>query len=195
MRCGLLHRRSRRRCARKLNHDDLVALIEDGVGERGGRWADLGAGEGAFTLAVADLVGPDDQIPAIDKDARALQAIEGRFEVRVADFTRPLGLRDLDGVLMANSLHYVRDKQPVLQAVLQMLRPGGRLIVVEYGADRGNPWVPYPFTYATWETMAARAGFQGTRLLKTVPSRWLGSMYSAVSLSPLGERGGVRGED
>ena len=178
-----------------MNHADLVALIEEGVGERGGRWADLGAGEGAFTLALADLLGPEAQITAIDKDARALHAIEGRFEVRVADFTRPLELHDLDGVLMANSLHYVRDKQPVLEAVRKMLRPGGRLIIVEYGADRGNPWVPYPFKYAKWETMAARAGFKGTRLLKTVPSRWLGSMYSAVSLSPSGERVGVRGED
>jgi len=164
-----------------LNHADHVALIEGGVGERGGRWADLGAGEGAFTLALADVAGPDAQIIAVDKDARALRALSGRFETRVADFTRPLNLVDLDGVVMANSLHYVRDKEPVLRAVRAMLRPGGRLIVVEYGADRGNPWVPYPFTYARWETIAARSGFKNTRLLKTVPSRWLGSIYSAVS--------------
>jgi ubiquinone/menaquinone biosynthesis C-methylase UbiE len=164
-----------------LNHADHVALIEGGVGERGGRWADLGAGEGAFTLALADLAGPDAQIIAVDKDARALRALSGRFETRVADFTRPLNLQDLDGVVMANSLHYVRDKEPVLRAVRAMLRPGGRLIIVEYGADRGNPWVPYPFSYARWETIAARSGFKNTRLLKTVPSRWLGSIYSAVS--------------
>ena len=164
-----------------MNHADHVALIEGGVGERGGRWADLGAGEGAFTLALADVAGPDAQIIAVDKDARALRALSGRFETRVADFTRPLNLVDLDGVVMANSLHYVRDKEPVLRAVRAMLRPGGRLIVVEYGADRGNPWVPYPFSYARWETIAARSGFNNTRLLKTVPSRWLGSIYSAVS--------------
>ncbi len=164
-----------------MNHADHVALIEGGVGERGGRWADLGAGEGAFTLALADLAGPDAQIIAVDKDARALRALSGRFETRVADFTRPLNLQDLDGLVMANSLHYVRDKEPVLRAVRAMLRPGGRLIVVEYGADRGNPWVPYPFSYARWETIAARSGFKNTRLLKTVPSRWLGSIYSAVS--------------
>ena len=164
-----------------MNHADHVALIEGGVGERGGRWADLGAGEGAFTLALADLAGPDAQIIAVDKDARALQELRGRFETRVADFTRPLNLHDLEGVVMANSLHYVRDKEPVLRAVRAMLRPKGRLIIVEYGADHGNPWVPYPFTYTRWETIAARAGFKNTRLLKTVPSRWLGSMYSAVS--------------
>ena len=167
-----------------MNHADHVALIEGGVGERGGRWADLGAGEGAFTLALADVAGPDAQIIAVDKDARALRALSGRFETRVADFTRPLNLNDLDGVVMANSLHYVRDKEPVLRAVRAMLRPGGRLIVVEYGADRGNPWVPYPFSYARWETIAARSGFKNTKLLKTVPSRWLGSMYSAISEAP-----------
>ena len=172
-----------------MNHADLVGLIRDGVlpihGEvarsAGGAWADLGAGEGNFTRALADLLGPGAHITAIDKDALALRAVGGGIETRVADFTQPLDLHDLDGILMANSLHYVRDKQPVLEAVRGMLRPGGRLIVVEYGADRGNPWVPYPFTYKKWESMAARAGFRSTRLLKTVPSRWLGSMYSAVS--------------
>ena len=171
-----------------MNHEDLVALIEaavpagvPGAAGAGASWADLGAGEGNFTRALADLLGPDARITAIDKDARALGSLDGRFETQVADFTRPLDLHDLDGVLMANSLHYVRDKQPVLQAVREMIRPEGRLIIVEYGAERGNPWVPYPFTFTQWETMAARAGFKNTRLLKTVPSRWLGSMYSAVS--------------
>jgi ubiquinone/menaquinone biosynthesis C-methylase UbiE len=164
-----------------LRHADLVALIKDGVGEGGGHWADLGAGEGAFTSALADLLGPEAHITAVDQDASAVRAIKGRFDVRVADFTSPLDLQDLDGVLMANSLHFVRDKRAVLKAVRAMLRPGGRLIVVEYGTDRGNPWVPHPFTYEQWETSAAQAGFRNTRLLRTVPSRWLGSMYSAVS--------------
>ena len=167
-----------------MKHADHVALIKDGVEERGGRWADLGAGEGAFTLALADVLGPDGHIVAVDRDARALRALDGRFETRVADFTRPMDLNDLDGVLMANSLHFARDKEPVLTAVRAMLRRGGRLIIVEYGTDRGNAWVPYPFSYPRWETMAARAGFTGTRLLRTVPSRWLSSMYSALSLSP-----------
>ena len=160
---------------------ELVALIEDGVAERGGRWADLGAGEGAFTLALAELLGSEARILAVDKDARALRAIGHGVETRVADFTKPLDLHDLDGVVMANSLHFVRDKQPVLAQVRRMLKPGGRLIIVEYGADSGNPWVPYPFSYQTWEKIAAQAGFKSTRLLKTIPSRWLGSMYSAVS--------------
>jgi SAM-dependent methyltransferase len=177
-----------------VNHADLVGLLRDGVGASAGKWADLGAGEGAFTLALADLAGPGVHITAVDRDAGSLRRLAeemGRrfpntgLKTAVADFTRPLGLDGLEGIVMANSLHFVRDKGPVLKSVREMLRPGGRLIVVEYGADRGNPWVPHPFSYATWEELSAEAGFEGTRLLKTIPSRFLGSLYSAIAHRPL----------
>jgi ubiquinone/menaquinone biosynthesis C-methylase UbiE len=183
-----------------VNHSDLVALLQDAGLELGGRWADLGSGEGAFTLALADLIGAGSRITAVDRDAGALRTLAvqmgKRFpdivlEAKVADFTRPLGLSSLDGIVMANSLHFVRDKAPVLDLVRGMLRPGGMLIVVEYGSDRGNPWVPHPFTYERWERMAAQAGFEKTRLLRTIPSRHLGSIYSALSQSPPRTRGGV----
>jgi SAM-dependent methyltransferase len=173
-----------------VNHADLVALIEDGVTARGGRWADLGSGEGAFTLALADLLGSGSHITAVDRDAGALRhLVRDRFrgvqiDTKVGDFTRPLELANLDGILMANSLHFVRHKAPVLESVRTMLRPGGTLIVVEYGSDRGNPWVPHPFSYERWEEMAAQAGFVKTRLLRTIPSRHLGSLYAAASVSP-----------
>jgi ubiquinone/menaquinone biosynthesis C-methylase UbiE len=182
-----------------VNHSDLVALLQDAVTNRGGSWADLGAGDGAFTLALADLIGPGAHITAVDRAAGALQTLTvqmgKRFpdvavETKVADFTRPLGLSGLDGIVMANSLDFVRDKSPVLESVRDMLRPGGTLVVVEYGSDRGNPWVPHPFTYERWARMAAQAGFEETRLLRTIPSRHLGSIYSAVTHLPA-RRGGA----
>jgi len=172
---------------------DLVGLLREGVDSKGGEWADLGAGEGAFTMALADLLGPGAHITAVDRDAGALQRLAGemgrrfpttRVDTVAADFRRPLLLAGVDGVVMANSLHFLRDKSSVLASVKAMLRPGGRLIVVEYGSDRGNPWVPHPFTYAGWERMAAEAGFERTRQLATVPSRYLGTMYSAVTFAP-----------
>jgi SAM-dependent methyltransferase len=177
-----------------LNHADLVDLLRDGVTTTGGRWADLGAGEGAFTLALADLLGPGAHIIAVDRDRgamRDLAAEVGRrfpatgIDVVVADFTRPLSLSGLDGIVMANSLHFVRDKRPVVEKVRSMLQPGGALILVEYGADRGNPWVPHPISYPRWEQLAREAGFERTRMLHSVPSRYLGSMYSALSRSGL----------
>ena len=180
-----------------MDHADLVALLRDGVDAKGGRWADLGAGEGAFTMALADLLGPGAHTTAVDRDAGALRRLAvgmGRrfpatqVDTLTADFRQPLPLSGLDGVIMANSLHFLRDKASVLASVKAMLRPGGRLILVEYGSDRGNPWVPHPFTYAHWERMAAEAGFERTRQLGTVPSRYLGSMYSAVTFAPQSTR-------
>ena len=174
-----------------MQHHDHVQLIRGGIEVPGGTWADLGAGEGAFTLALADLLGPGAQIYAVDQNKRALEeqarAMRARFpEVAVeyinADFTRPLTLPPLDGLLLANSLHYVRQKGPLLDQLRAYLRSGGRLILVEYNADRGNPWVPYPLSYPTWEKLAREHGFQQTRLLATVPSRFLREMYAALSV-------------
>lgn len=177
-----------------MNQSELVGLLREGVDSEGGDWADLGAGEGAFTLALAELLGPGAHITAVDRDSGALRRLVDemrrtypatRLDTMVADFRRPLALAALDGIIMANSLHFLRDKSQVLTAVRTMVRPGGRLIVVEYGADRGNPWVPHPFSYPRWEAMAADAGFERTRRLGSVPSRYLGSMYSAVTFAPL----------
>jgi len=172
-----------------MDHGDHVSLLRNGVGP--GDWADLGSGEGAFTLALADLLGPHARIYSVDRDGGALRrqraAMERRFpearvDYRQADFTRPLDLPPLDGVVMANSLHFVRDKRSVLDLVRNLLKPGGRLLLVEYNGDRGNPWVPYPLSYRSWERLAAESGFVDTKLLATVPSRFFGAIYSAVSL-------------
>ncbi|HEX6543656.1 MAG TPA: class I SAM-dependent methyltransferase [Ktedonobacterales bacterium] len=176
-----------------MNHEDHVRLIRDGIVGGGSIWADLGSGGGAFTLALADLLGLGGHIYSVDTDARALreqrQALQARFpavtlEQRIADFTRPLDLPPLDGVVMANSLHFQRHKEPVLRLVRGMLKPGGRLVLVEYNADRGNPWVPYPLSYLTWAALARTNGFVETRLLATVPSRFLREIYSALSRVP-----------
>jgi ubiquinone/menaquinone biosynthesis C-methylase UbiE len=173
-----------------MDHADHVRLLRDGVTERGQVWADLGSGEGAFTLALADLLGPAGSIHTVDRDGRAMQVQQRRLHDEyptvpvtplVADFTRPLELPALDGIVMANSLHFQRDKAVVLRLVHGYLRPGGRLILVEYDTDHGNHWVPFPLSFRTWIGVASEAGFRDTRRLSTVPSRFLGSIYSAVS--------------
>jgi SAM-dependent methyltransferase len=183
-----------------LDHRDHVELLRGGVepaGPGSADWADLGSGTGAFTLALADLLGPGGRILSVDRDAGALreqaEAMAARFpsvELRqvVADFTADLvsdlGLGPLDGIVMANSLHFRADHSTVAGHVGAMLRPGGRFVLVEYDADRGNPWVPHPLSFTTWRRVVKAAGLTDPRLLGRVPSRVLGAIYSALAERP-----------
>jgi ubiquinone/menaquinone biosynthesis C-methylase UbiE len=176
-----------------MNHIDHVHLLRKGIAAPGGVWADLGAGSGAFTLALAELIGASGQIIAIDRDAGALRQAESAMRAQfpqiilraqVADFARSIDVPPLDGVIMANSLHFQHDKMSVLQWVFAVLKPGGTLLIVEYNTDSGNTWVPYPFSYPIWEQLATQAGFTETRLLEKRPSRFLDEIYSAASLRP-----------
>ncbi len=174
-----------------MDHADHVALIRDGVaGGTSGAWADLGSGTGAFTLALADLLGPGGSIVSVDRDGPALATQERLLGTRFphisvrylrADLTDDLAIGPFDGIVMANALHFIRDRQDFLARLPSWLGPGGTFVLVEYDSDRGNPWVPHPVSWDTWHDTAPRFGFLDTRLIGRVPSRFLGAIYSSVS--------------
>jgi SAM-dependent methyltransferase len=178
-----------------VDHADHLRLIRDGVPGPGGTWADFGAGGGAFTLALADLLGPDATIVAIDRDAGALgrltRALKAQFpavgvRTLTADYAGALALPPLDGAVAANSLHFLAGvrRLAALSQIRAALHPGAPLIIVEYNLDRSNTWVPHPFTYEGWEALAREAGLVGTRLLTRRASRTSADMYAAVSFAP-----------
>ncbi len=180
-----------------MDHADHLRLIRGGVPGPGGTWADFGAGGGAFTLALADLLGLSATIVAVDRDAGALgrlaRALRAQFptvalQTLTADFAGPLALPPLAGAVAANSLHFLTGarREAALAQIRAALLPGAPLIIVEYSLGRGNTWVPHPFTYERWETMAHESGFTGTRLLARRPSRTFAEIYSAVSYAPRG---------
>ena len=174
-----------------MDHPDHVKLLEPANLSRGGIWADFGAGSGEFTLALSELVGLNAEIYAIDKDRTGLGKLERSHREHFgtsqnlhlvrADFTGALSLPPLDGIVMANSLHFFKDKEKVLRHVRTFLKLNGALLLVEYNADSGNPWVPYPLSFETYRARAPRAGFSEPRLLAQHPSRFLKEFYSAVA--------------
>jgi SAM-dependent methyltransferase len=178
-----------------VQHADHVALLRPGLPGSAGAWADFGSGAGAFTLALADLLGPGAVIYSLDRDAAALRAQAQRLATAfphttlhtvTADFTRPLPatLPPLDGLVMANALHFVADqrKAAVVRQVKSALKPGGRWLLVEYNVDQGNLWVPHPLSFDTWRSLAQQCGFERTRLLATRPSSFLREFFSAESV-------------
>lgn len=174
-----------------MNHQDHVNLIKKGI-PTDGTWADLGSGRGAFTLALAECLGTDSHIYSVDVDRRALTHQETKMVAEFpdnqvtylkGDFTCKLELPPLDGIIMANSLHFIQDKLTVVQQIRSYLKAEGRLIMVEYDTAQGNYAVPYPMTFSMWSELASEAGFSQTELLATRPSRFMGSFFSAMSLA------------
>lgn len=174
-----------------MDHKDHVNLLRPANLTQGGVYADFGAGSGAFTLALRELVGLDATIYAVDKDHSSLNELESAHRARfntsrnltllANDFSRPLDIPPFDGIVMANSLHFFKDKEKILRHVYGFLKPSGALILIEYNVDSGNLWVPYPLTFETYRALAPRAGFSEPRLLTKVPSRFLKEFYSAVA--------------
>jgi len=176
-----------------MDADDAVGLIAPAIRDRAGVWADLGAGQGAFTRALAELLGPASRIYAVDRDARAIAALE-RWATRSAphviplrgDFTGSLelpglGEGGLDGILLANSLHYASDAAGVLTRLASRLRPGGRVVLVEYDHRAANPWVPYPIPAARLPALAASAGLSTPAIVARRPSDYGGDLYVAMA--------------
>lgn len=173
-----------------MNHTDHVNLLRNGITQQGGQWADFGSGSGAFTLALRELIGADAKIFSIDQDAASLREQERAFQQSFpnsnvhflrADFTRELKLPPLDGIVMANALHFFKHKEAVLKHVREFLKARGVFILVEYNVDVGNMWVPHPLSFETFRKLAPRAGFSEPRLLATVPSRFLREFFAAAT--------------
>jgi SAM-dependent methyltransferase len=127
-------------------------------------WADLGCGDGTFTVALASLLPAGSTVHAIDTNKRALARVPARHRdvaiiTHAGDFTIfPWPFDGLDGVLMANALHYVRDQAAFLRSVDGALR-GRRILLVEYDTTRGNAWVPYPISQASAVELFRSVGY------------------------------------
>jgi ubiquinone/menaquinone biosynthesis C-methylase UbiE len=170
-----------------MTHTDHVFLLQKAAIKPGQIWADFGSGDGAFTLALRDLGGPNIQIYSIDQDQGRLKTQKQNFEEIFPDsnitfiqqdFTKPLDLQLLDGILMANSLHYIYDKKTFLKNLKKYLKPQGILLIVEYNSDIGNMWVPSPVSSQNLANLLKDVGFINPQKLAAVPSDFLSEIYS-----------------
>ena len=164
--------------------DDALSLIgAAALGPAPATWADLGCGDGTFTVALATLLPSGSTIHAMDRDAGALRHIPKTHErtsivTHHGDFTEhPWPFDRLDGVLIANALHYVRDQAAFIHGSEAALQSPYRFLVIEYDTDRANRWVPYPVSRQALERLCAATGHKRIT--------WLGARPSIYRRAPI----------
>jgi trans-aconitate methyltransferase len=153
-------------------------------------WADLGCGTGTFTLALAELLAAGSVIHAMDRDAAALRKIPSAYDgVSIAthrgDFTSPSWpFAKLNGILLANSLHYVEDQARFIKRCEARMTSPHRFLVVEYDTDEASRWVPHPVPRHRLLELFAAAGYPSITILASRPSVYRrATLYTVLATS------------
>jgi ubiquinone/menaquinone biosynthesis C-methylase UbiE len=159
-----------------MDQNKAISLIQNAItDDQPQRWADLGCGAGTFTMALNNTLPAGSHLTPIDKQTQNLpNFLKANFE------KDDLPLSNLDGILMANSIHYIRDKQKLIKKLETYFSTSPTFLIVEYDATHYSPWVPYPINYQKLETLFTELGYSSITKLAEVPSRFSGRMYSAL---------------
>jgi hypothetical protein len=168
---------------------EAISLIQKGIVRHNSpqTWADLGAGKGLFSEALLSILLPGSTIHAVDLHKQPNLQHHPSIIFHQADFVKDkLSLPALDGILMANSLHYVQEQVACIQQLKTYLRNGtGEFILIEYDTDSRNQWVPYPVSFARAQTIFGNAGFSTIEKIGEHPSMYRSnSIYAALISSP-----------
>ena len=169
-----------------MNISEAAALIHTSLIEwaQPQSWCDLGSGSGTFTKALAQLLAPGSIIYAVDFDSRALENIPDKHhevEIRkiVGDLrSSSLRLPSVDGILMANTLHFIPEQDAFLTRLLSI---ADRFVIVKYEQPKPNRWRPYPVGFERLRQLFTEAGVAHVEKLATRPSLFGGTMYSALA--------------
>jgi len=160
-----------------MQQSEAIYLIQKTItGDQPQHWAELGSGSGTFTLALQKLLPTGSHLTAVDKQAQKLPV-----SFIKADFEKDdLDLDDFDGILMANSLHYVRDQAKLIKKLEACFSTMPTFLIVEYNTERASPWVPYPINCQNLLKLFTTLNYTSITQLANLPSRFGGQIYSAL---------------
>ena len=171
-----------------MKESDAAELIQAGLADKStaSTWVDLGSGTGTFTKALANLLRNGSKIIAIDKEDQQIQSPNPEISIEFIkhDFRKKLPeLPPLDGILMANALHYVEDQTAFIKQLKQHLKADGRMIFVEYDTDQSNTWVPYPVTFTKLKELLSQTGYTSVIKIGEMDSVYnQNTMYACAAL-------------
>ena len=144
--------------------------------------ADIGAGSGAITWRLAKLVGPAGKVYANDIQARMLDLLRHNMEQRhIGNVETVLGTADdpkmpaaaVDLELLIDVYHEFSHPQEMLRRLRESLKPGGRLVLLEYRAE--DPAIPiraeHKMTAAMAKAEVEPEGFRLDNAIETLPQQ------------------------
>lgn len=169
---------------------EAISLIQKGIvlPRPLQNWADLGAGKGLFSEALLSILQPGSTIYAVDLYKQPNLQHHPSIIFHEADFVKDkLPIPTLDGILMANSLHFVQEQVACIKKLKTHLRNGaGVFILIEYDTDRGNQWVPFPVSFARAQSIFGDAGFSQIEKIGERQSMYgKDSIYAALISHPI----------
>lgn len=151
---------------------------------RGATVADIGAGSGYMTVRLARAVGPAGKVYANDIQPGMLQLLEKSLaRAKVTNVVPLLGAIDdpklpaesIDLAIMVDVYHEFSQPQRMLQRIREALKPGGRLVLLEYRAE--DPDVPilpdHKMTKAQVKLEVEHEGFTQQRVYDDLPRQHL----------------------
>jgi ubiquinone/menaquinone biosynthesis C-methylase UbiE len=148
--------------------------------QRGSTVADVGAGSGNITMRLARAVGPMGKVYANDVQPGMLEILQKNVaKARLANVIPVLGAIDdpklpadsIDLAIMVDVYHEFSEPQKMLQRLREALKPGGRLVLLEYRAE--DPDVPilrdHKMTKAQVKLEVEHEGFKQSRVYDDLP--------------------------
>jgi ubiquinone/menaquinone biosynthesis C-methylase UbiE len=162
---------------REENTELSLRLIEV---QRGSVVADVGAGSGYYSTRLARLVGPEGRVYANDIQQAMLDIIRDRIaRERISNIELVLGTPTdprlpraaVDLAIMVDVYHEFSAPQVMLRRIRESLKPGGRLVLLEYrGEDPRVPILPlHKMTVAQAKTEVEAEGFTLTNVKEDLP--------------------------
>jgi ubiquinone/menaquinone biosynthesis C-methylase UbiE len=122
------------------------------VGLRAGETlADIGCGPGFFTLPAAEIVGMRGLVYAADIQGDMLSAVKTRAAeakltnvqvIKSSDTQVPIPPESVDIALLAFTLHEIDQRARFLHRVSRLLKPAGKLVIIEWETQSDAPGPP-----------------------------------------------------
>ena len=163
--------------------EERPAAVIDALGLRGGEVvADLGAGSGYFTFRIAPKVGKTGRVLAVEIQDEMLETIRRRAtalkvtnveEVKGSETDPKLPVNGVDIVLMVDVYHELAYPYEVMTKVCKALKPGGRVVFVEYRKEDSRVPIKevHKMSVEQVEKEMKVVGLVHMRTLETLPSQ------------------------